>query len=275
MSHSEEELDAFARWEREAWESRAAAYAGGLTRLTDGAVGALLDAAGVGPGTRVLDVATGPGVVAIAARTRGAEVVAVDQSPAMVDIARSFGLDAREAGAEQLPFDDGAFDAVVAGFLVNHLARPAGAVAELARVCRGRVALSVWDVADANPALGLFGPVVQSLGMSDVVPPGPPSDRYGDEARFLDVIDGAGLDDPRVERVRWTHTVEPGAWFDDIAAGTPRTGSVLAAASVEQRAELRARYVEVARALYGESDGRVTLPAAALVGSGRSGRRRP
>ena len=271
MGHSEEELDAFAEWERQAWESRAAPYASRLTGLTSGAADALLDAAGVGAGRRVLDVATGPGVVAAVARSRGAEVVAVDQSAAMVDLAHAAGLDARQAGAEQLPFDDGEFDAVVAGFLLNHLPRPVAAVVELARVCRGRLALSVWETAEANPALGLFGPVVQSLGMPDVVPPGPENDRFADRARFAALLSGAGLDDVGVSRVDWTITVEPGTWFDHVADGTPRTGAVLAAASPEHRAELKARYVEVATGSFGGPDGLVTLPAAAVVGCGHAG----
>jgi SAM-dependent methyltransferase len=270
VTHSEEQLDAFAQWEQQAWESRAVAYAESLTALTGGAADALLDAAGVTAGARVLDVATGPGVVALAARQRGAEVVAVDQAKAMVDLARAAGLDVRQATAEQLPFDDDAFDAVVAGFLLNHMARPIRAVSELGRVCRGRVALSVWDVATANAALGLFGSVAESFEVPDAVPPGPDSQLYADDALLAALLVDAGLDDVRVERARWTLTVEPGAWFDAVAAGTPRTGAVLAAATAEQRAALRERYVEVARASYGGAQDRVALPAAAVVGSGRA-----
>lgn len=269
MSHSDEELDAFADWERQAWELRAAPYARSLTDLTSGAAEALLDAAGVAAGTRVLDVATGPGVVALAARRRGAEVTAVDQAAAMVRLARAAGLDARQARAEDLPFEDGAFDAVVAGFLLNHMARPVTGVAELARVCRGRVALTVWGVPDANPALGLFGPVVESFGMSDVVPPGPESSSFSDQTRMAALLTAVGLDDVRVTSARWAVTVEPGRWFDAVADGTPRTGAVLAAATPEQRLRLRERYIEVAMARYGGSGDQVTLPAAAVVGSGR------
>lgn len=271
MNHSEAELATFATWERQAWETRAAPYADGLIRLTSGAAALLLDAAEVMAGSRLLDVATGPGVVALAARRRGAEVIAVDQAGAMVDIARAAGVDARLAGAEQLPFEDAAFTAVVAGFLINHLARPEVGVAEMARVCRGRVALSVWDLPDANPALGLFAPVVQSLGMPDVVPPGPDSHFYSDDARLTGLLSAAGLDDVHVARVGWTVTVDPGEWFDAVAAGTPRTGAVLAAATGEQRAQLRDCYVDVARRMHGSPGGSVTLPAAAVVGSGRSG----
>lgn len=72
MACPDDELDAFAAWEREAWELRAEPYAAALTDLTRGAAIALLDAAGVTTGTALLDVATGPGVVAALAVQRGA-----------------------------------------------------------------------------------------------------------------------------------------------------------------------------------------------------------
>ena len=270
MTHTEGELDAFAQWERAAWAARAVPYAKDIASLTGGAVDALLDVAEVSAGSRVLDVATGPGVVALAATKRGADVIAVDQAEAMVAIARAAGLDARQAAVEHLPFDDAHFDAVVAGFLLNHLARPLRGVTEMARVSRGVVAISVWDVPEANPALGLFGPVVQSLGISEVTPAGPDSNFYSDTARLADLLSRGGLVDVRIDRASWTVTVDPAAWFDAVAAGTPRTGAVLAAASAEQRRALRARYVELATTKFGSADGTVTLPAAAVVGRGRS-----
>lgn len=271
VDHSEEQLDAFTRWERQAWETRAAAYAAGVTALTRGATGPLLDAAAVRAGTALLDVATGPGVIALAALARGARVTAVDQSQAMVELAAAAGVDVRRASVENLPFDDGAFDAVVAGFLVNHLARPELAMAEMARVCAegGRVAVSVWDVPAANAALGLFGPVAEAAGLAGAAPPGPDSTLYAEADRLVALLAGAGLDDVLVERAGWTLSVDPGAWFDAVADGTPRTGAVLAAATVEQRAAARARYVEVATASYGKPGGRVALPAAAVIASGR------
>lgn len=271
MTHTDEQLEAFASWERQAWETRAASYAESITRLTRGAADALLDAAEVTSGTALLDVATGPGVVAHAACERGAEVIAVDQSEAMVALACSAGLDARQATVDHLPFETGAFDAVVAGFLINHLPRPVQGIAEMARVCEARVAVSVWDVPAANPALGLFAQVAQSFDIADSVPPGPDSSLCADDARLTALLVDGGLVDIRVSRVRWTLTVAPGAWFDAVAAGTPRTGAVLAAASAAQRAALRELYVEAATTSYPSGNDEVSLPAGAVVGSGQRG----
>ena len=269
-SHSEQELDAFGAWERQAWEARAAPYAASLGDLTRGSVEALLDAAGCVAGTRVLDVGTGPGFVALAAAARGAVVTGVDQSVAMVAIARSKGVRAVAASVEALPFGDASYDAVVGGYLLNHLPRPESAVRELARVLRpgGRLALTVWDLPDANPALGLFGPVAASLGLGAVVPPGPDAARFSRDEAMRALLRGH-LTDVQVLRTRWTVAVEPAAWFDAVASATPRTGAVLAAATDGQRAEMRTAYVELARSRYGTDDGRVALPASAVLGFGQ------
>lgn len=264
-THSEQQLDEFGAWERAAWDVRAAPYAASLGELTRGSVPALLDAAGVSAGDRVLDVGTGPGFVALAAAERGAVVTGVDQSAAMLRIARGTGVVAVAASVEHLPFEDRAYDAVVAGYLLNHLPRPERAVAELGRVLRsgGRLALTVWDLPDANPALGLFGPIVTELGLLGAVPPGPDPARFAGEAELERLFTHWGQ--VVIQRVRWTVSVEPGAWFDAIADATPRTGAVLAQAAPEQRAQARQRYVEVARASYGVDSGRVQLPAGAVL----------
>ena len=264
-AHSEQELDAFGAWERDAWEERAAPYAASLGDLTRGSVPVLLDAAGVSSGSRVLDAGTGPGFVALAAAARGGDVRAVDQSEAMVALARAAGVDAVVAPVERLPFEDAAFEAVVAGYLLNHLARPEAGVAELGRVLvpGGRLAMTVWDVPDANPALGLFGPVVAALGLGSAVPPGPDAQRFARDDELHRLL--STWQDVEVTRPRWRVTVEPGAWFDAVASATPRTGAALMQAAPEQRAQARERYVEVVTAQYGTSDGRVELPAAAVL----------
>lgn len=265
-------LDAFAEWERANWEERADAYAADVGILTRGAIWALLDAARVTEGTRLLDVATGPGFVAQAAAGRGAVVTGVDQSQAMVALARTAmpEIEIHQAPVEQLGLADDAYDAVVAGFLLNHLARPEQGLAELVRVLApgGRLALSVWAEPVANPAMGLIGEVVTELGITGAVPPGPDSTYFSNEGRFTDLLTGAGLQDVIVVRTSWTVEVDAGAWFDTVARAMPRSGAVLAQAEQGQRAQAREEYVRRADAAFGTADGLVRLPATAVIGAG-------
>src|SRR5712671_2365691 len=78
----------FQQFEHTGWEEAAAFYGDAFGALTAQTAGPLLDAVGVAPGVRVLDVATGPGFIAAAATARGAAVVGLDFSPAMIAEAR-------------------------------------------------------------------------------------------------------------------------------------------------------------------------------------------
>ena len=135
----------------------------------------LLDAAGVGPGTTVLDVATGPGHIAAAAARRGATVIGVDVAEGMLARARAAHPEVMflHGDAEALPFDDGSFDAVVAGFLLLHLGRPEQAAAEFARVLRpgGRVALTMWDFPDRSRFLGVLLDAIAEAGAAAAARP--------------------------------------------------------------------------------------------------------
>jgi demethylmenaquinone methyltransferase/2-methoxy-6-polyprenyl-1,4-benzoquinol methylase len=93
-----------------------------------------------GPGDTVLDVATGTGAVALELRRRkGCEVVGVDQSAGMLEEARR-RVDGRvrlvEASADELPFDDGAFDALTFTYLLRYVDDPEATLRELSRVVR-------------------------------------------------------------------------------------------------------------------------------------------
>jgi demethylmenaquinone methyltransferase / 2-methoxy-6-polyprenyl-1,4-benzoquinol methylase len=104
-----------------------------------------VDLAGVGPGSRALDVATGTGDLAVELAGRGASVTGLDFSEAMLELARAKapGIEFVPGNALELPFGDGEFDAVTVGFGARNFADLGRGLRELARVTRpgGRVVI--------------------------------------------------------------------------------------------------------------------------------------
>ena len=118
---------------------------------------AMVDAIAPQPGQRILDVATGTGMVARAVAQRGAIVTALDQSEAMLGVAMAHphpGITFVQGEAEHLPFDDATFDALTFTYLLRYVDDPAATLAELARVVKpgGRIGMVEFRVPD-NPAL--------------------------------------------------------------------------------------------------------------------------
>src|SRR5215204_4870626 len=146
---AEDDAERLREFEREAHTRLAPNYDAFFSPVTALAAPVLLDAAAVGPGTRLLDVACGPGRVAARAAERGAIATGVDLAPGMVALARHLhpGIEFREGEVEALPFGDDAFDALVCSFGLGHFPDPERAAAECARVVEpgGRLALAWWD----------------------------------------------------------------------------------------------------------------------------------
>jgi SAM-dependent methyltransferase len=102
---------------------------------------------------RVLEVGCGAGEMAERiAKELGADVVAVDTSQRMVDLTRGRGIDARLADVQALPFADGEFDCVVAGWVLYHVADRERALDEIARVLRPGGRFVTGTLADENLA---------------------------------------------------------------------------------------------------------------------------
>ena len=104
------------------------------------------------PGQRILDLATGTGWTSRLLAARGAKVTGVDIAAELIAAARMIGqssglaIEYEVADAEELPFPDASFDAVISTFGVMFASRPEAAAGEIARVCRkgGRIALTTW-----------------------------------------------------------------------------------------------------------------------------------
>lgn len=138
----------------------------------------LVEAASIGPGSRVLDVAAGSGNISLPAAATGADVVSSDLTRELLErsraraAARGLTLDYREANAHALPFGNGEFDIVVSAIGVQFAPDQQRAADELVRVCRpgGTIAVISW-----TPG-GFFGRMLATIrpyrpSLSQATPP--------------------------------------------------------------------------------------------------------
>jgi ubiquinone/menaquinone biosynthesis C-methylase UbiE len=268
------EAAAFKRFEADGWSARAHSYGLVTGRVTAEVGGALLDAAGVEKDMDVLDVACGPGHLSAAAARRGARPVGTDLSEGMLARARREHpeLDFRSGDAEALPFRDERFDAVLAGFVFNHLPAPESAAAEGARVCRpgARLAVSVWDRPERTRLIGLLGEAVEAVGGDRDAgrPPGPDSFRFATDDELAALLSGAGLDDVRVE----TFTLSVAArdseeLWQGLLGGSVRASTAVLAHPPDVRNRIRAAFDELA-APFSQPGGGLAVPAVVKIGSG-------
>jgi SAM-dependent methyltransferase len=145
---------------------------------------ALCEAVDLRPRSRVLDVATGTGHVALAAARRFCDATGVDYVPSLVEAAtrrteaEELEVDFQEGDAEELPFGEASFDYVLSAIGVMFTADHERAARELTRVCRpdGTVGLINWT------PTGFVGQMLKTVGSHVAPPPGlQPPPRWGTE----------------------------------------------------------------------------------------------
>jgi SAM-dependent methyltransferase len=266
--------DAFWEFERSGWERAAERYEECWTD-TGLFVDPLLDAAGVRGGSRLLDVACGPGFVSEAAAARGADPVGLDVAAAMVARARARcpGLTFVEGDAQRLPFPDASFDAVTMNFGILHLSQPETALAEACRVLEpgGRFAFTAW-VAEGNAAAAIVDAAVAAHAVPVQLPEGPAFYRFADAGESRRALAQAGFEVGSFEMetvtALWRVPTAELLFEAELHAGV-RIGAVLAAQPPERLEAIRAAIVE---GVLGYSvGGEFVLPIVARVISVRSG----
>jgi SAM-dependent methyltransferase len=152
----------------------------------------------VKPGQQVLDVAAGTGNIALRAAAAGADVIGIDLTPELFETARrraseyGVNVDWFEGDAEQLPFEDGRFDAVLSAFGVQCAPRHEVAARELARVTApgGQIGLVNW-----TPE-GMIGELFKILGRYLPTPPdyASPPPLWGSEEHVRRLFADSGVE---------------------------------------------------------------------------------
>jgi SAM-dependent methyltransferase len=143
----------------------------------------MLDAAGVGRGTRLLDVGCGGGGASLLAAARGAQISGLDAAAPMIEVAKERlpEADWRTGDMEALPYEDRSFDAVFSANSLQYAADRVQALREFRRMCApsGRVVVGTWDSPDKVEFRVVFGALVGALpkpppgeGPFELSPPG-------------------------------------------------------------------------------------------------------
>ena len=182
------EFPEFADLERRGWsdDSIADSYVGLFSSASDAIIPTLI--AEARPGDKVLDLCCGHGNVTERLAAAGAAPVGLDFSAAMLAHARRRvpGGEFIEGDAQNLPFDDGAFDLVVSNLGVVHVPDQPRALAEIRRVLKpgGRFAMSSWAPPDQSPALGIVFSCVRDHGDPAInLPDAPDFHQFAAETR--------------------------------------------------------------------------------------------
>jgi len=262
-----------AAWRK--WHAQIAAF-------TRGATEAILEAAHLRPGMRVLDLACGVGdpALSIAAEVApSGRVTATDLGPGMMslaeELARKKGLaniEFREANAESLPFADASFDVLSCRFGIMFFPDLAKALRECLRVLKpgGRAAFVAWGKKE-QPFFSTTAGII--LERAPVPPPPPDPDgpslfMFGERDRLRRALESAGFanvhEEDRIIPGRWSGSVEE-YWeqFTEVAAPFR---PLLDQLTTEQRAQARDESLLAVKKFW---DGReINLPLEIVIGSG-------
>ncbi|PHP64621.1 ubiquinone biosynthesis methyltransferase UbiE [Zhengella mangrovi] len=272
MPFSTDDIEPFNDFEKNGWEKAAEAYHDHWGPLSAQSAVPMLRGAKVRKGARVLDVATGAGYVAAAAKSMGAIPVGLDFSRAQVELARQVypDIEFTEGNAQDLPFNDLTFDAVVIGFGMNHLAEPEKAAREAWRVLKpgGAFAFSVWADPVPGEGFGIVLSAIERLGIPNAkLPAAPPYFRFADPDEVKAILIPAGFKEisTTVTPQFWRHS-SPDQVFDAFNEGAVRATAMLRAQPEEVRARIRDVIRSEVRELKKGDEFVIPVPASLSVG---------
>jgi SAM-dependent methyltransferase len=219
----------------------AGSYARFMGRFSEPLAPSFADLVDVAPDGRVLDVGCGPGVLtAVLVERYGADRVdAIDPTPGFVAAARTRlpGVAVQQGTAEELPWPDGSYDAVLAQLVVHFMRDPARGLREMHRVAKpgALVAACVWDHPGGRGPLTPFWSAVEELDPGGVAEASAGShqgelERMFEEAGLIDVEGGElSVTVPMASFEEWwaPYLAPAGSVGDYVSTRTPEQVSAL------------------------------------------------
>lgn len=259
-------------FERTGWNKAALSYDSTFAHASRPFVPALLDAAGVEAGMRVLDVCAGTGVVTGAVAARGAQATGLDFSAGMLMVARQRhpGLTFDQGDAEAMPYGDGTFDAVVSNFGIHHVPRPIMALREAFRVLRpgGRLAFTIWAEPARNIAWKLLFDAVGRCGDPAASAAPAPGGGFGTPAHCTAALAEAGFVEIGTSGLDGTwHHPDGRSLVAALEGGTARMAALIAS-QTEAAIPAIIADIDANAARYRDAQG-IAVPIAAVVAFGR------
>jgi SAM-dependent methyltransferase len=197
---------------RAAFTAQADSYANSAVIAAEETRRGFITFIGPKPSHRVLDVATGPGFLALLFAERVSQVVGVDLTPAMVEKAKATGrskdltnVEFRLGDAENLPFHDNSFDITSCGSAFHHLPKPEKVLMEMVRVaCPGGKVAIIDIISSEDPKKAALHNELERLR-------DPSHTRNLTLTEFVNMFEKAGLKDIRTSTYGTLR--ELGEWF--------------------------------------------------------------